>query len=127
VEVKEEQMGDVKQELFKRLDIIGERLGVAANHLWAVLVRQGFATGIADAIVAVATLILALVAMKLARKWFGKAETETKLDFLFGCSIVAWIVAGILLIVCFTYTYDAALELVNPEYYALKTILEALK
>lgn len=118
---------DVKAEVFKRLDALGEKLGVAATHLWEVMVRQGVATGIADAVTAVLLLIIALVASTLARKWFSKGDKDHGSDWLLGWSVAAWFVTFFSTLSCFFYAYDAVLELVNPEFFALKTLMEALK
>lgn len=123
---------DWKQELLKRFDAVAAKLGTTAEYLWAVLVKQSIAQGIADAIIALLCLIAVLVLYKSVLPYCSKrfAEEDEK-----GCGTeigwefaIGFTIAGIVVLsVAFGVNlHDAVLELVNPQYYALHEVLQTL-
>lgn len=117
---------DWKAELLKRLDAIGEKLGVAANHLWAVLVRQGVAVGIEDCLIGLVWLGLWIAALAISAKIRAYGRKEDDGDFIFG-GYTALAIGQLLLIGAGTYLFSGIVELYNPEFYALQQILSTLK
>lgn len=129
---------DWKQEMFKRLDILGEKLGVTANHLWAVLVRQAYAEALGNLVIVAGLLVGIVIAVRYV-KWFSKQPFEQ--DQEYKCirarsdkqtaQLIAAIFAGIGAVVAavavVSLLYYAVLALYNPEYFALQKLLEALK
>lgn len=120
---------DWKAEVFKRIDALSEKLGVAAGHLWQVLVRQAIAEAVASLVLVVLCAVVVVVAGKIIR-WAAKYGDEN----LNGCgewparciawtmvSVIALAVAGTTL---FINLYQATMHLINPEYFALQKILE---
>lgn len=118
----------MNQEVLSRLDALAAKLGVAANHLWGVLVRQAYVD-------ALGSLLFALIAAALtygfyrvvlygrAEKWYDGYDTEL--------AVVGTGVVGVGLVVCVVI---ALVQLVagiqnvaNPEYFALRHVLGALK
>lgn len=112
----------MKEELLARLDVLAEKLGVAAGHLWEVLVRQAILHGYVDLGSGLLVLSIAIPAMVWC--WRKAAESPDDVGFFRGLTAV---VGGAACAVAF---YDGIryglLELLNPEYYALKEILQAL-
>jgi len=119
---------DWKQEVFKRLDALGEKLGVAAGHVWQVLVRQSIAEGISSLVLAIlcmAGLVVAIKVILWAQKT-GSANKDFAGDWPGNC--IFWFsmsIAGTMLstVGLFVNIYEATMHLVNPEYFALEYIM----
>jgi hypothetical protein len=109
----------MQQEILKRLDALAEKLGVAANHLWQVLVLQVHN----EAIVLLVVGTIAFIAGSAVATWGHRNLDEqgegAAFAIVFGWGLVA-VVGGL----CITH---GILYLLNPEYYALKEILEVLR
>lgn len=128
---------DWKTEVFKRLDVLGEKLGVAAGHLWYVLVRQGYAEAIASLVICVLLMLVIVMMLKMViPAWkqglaFSLEQGSDKIRYpkdwppriLFpvilgtGISIISFVVLAV-------NAYAGVMYLVNPEYFALQKILE---
>jgi len=113
---------DLTAEILKRLDVLSEKLGTTATHLWAVLVKQAYITGIADSVAAGFMLFLVVVGYKLLKAGWVAAVKDHWDDF------PVRVIAGVLLVVVCAVlfgcsVYSAVLELGNPEYFALHEIL----
>jgi small-conductance mechanosensitive channel len=121
----------VKEEILKRLDAIAEKLGVAAQHLWSVLVRQAYIESVAQVVTGILLIVAAVVIVRFVKRSYdremtrqlnGLYDSHEAIGQFFGfvlCSIA--IVAGVSVI-----TFGC-LGIANPEYYALKEILETLR
>lgn len=118
---------DWKKELFDRLDIIGTKLGQGAGYLWHVLVKQGIAVGLADATFSLLALGFLITGIVYVNK-FGKlcAADEWGDDGYVSGLVVSAVVSVIALLFFCSYSYDAVLELANPEYFALHEVLKAV-
>jgi hypothetical protein len=120
---------DWKTEVFKRLDVLSEKLGVAAGHLWQVLVKQSIAEGIASLLIAIFCTFVLVISIKVMRWVWLNAPKDPAYDhdwkprFLFAHT-VAGIAALASTITGLCSLYTGVLQLVNPEYGALKIILE---
>lgn len=120
---------DWKQELFKRLDALGEKLGVAAGHIWAVLVRQGLAEAMGSLLLTILCLI-GLVACIKVLLWAQKTGEATRRSPScdWNTRYIGWsatsIVCGIvaILALCFN-SYKFVVWAINPEYFALEKVL----
>jgi len=116
---------DWKAEIFKRLDALSEKLGVAAGHLWGVLVRQGIAEGVQWLIWALCFGALFLVALWWFKKSYAAVKECNWNDDGAGFSTVFSFLALIgTTIGFFANLSDALMRFVNPEYFALQKILE---
>jgi hypothetical protein len=119
-----------KQEIWKRLDAAAEKLGVAAEYMWGVLVKQGYALAVADAVTAVLLLLVLLGllhGMKNAWAYDYDGEEEGREMLMAVSGAFCAIGFCVLVVVFFGYARDAILYWYNPEFYALKFVLETLK
>jgi len=122
---------DWKAEIFKRLDALSEKLGVAAGHLWQVLVRQGMAEAVGSLVLAVIALIGLVTAVKVlnwARTQGEAKRPKTGRDEWPGQYIFWAVISGVggvftAISLCVNL-YDFTLWAMNPEYFALQKILE---
>jgi hypothetical protein len=124
------------------IDAIAAKLGVAAEYLFEVLMRKAFAEGIGLTVGGALLLTAGIVALYFTIKTLLKAEIdrsgyswehEAKNKYgkimmvgdgvpfclIFFGSIIATIVA-------FPLLYSGIMHVVNPEYYAIKEILDAI-
>jgi hypothetical protein len=118
---------DWKAEIFKRLDALSEKLGVAASHLWQVLVRQGMAEAVANLIMAVCWLIILIVAAKVLL-WARKTGELKRGDGRYN----DWTIVSSLTLVTsvglfMSCVYDFTIWAVNPEYFAIQKVIELFK
>jgi hypothetical protein len=101
---------------------IGRAIGVAAEHVYTVLVKKF----VVDAIVQLLPFLLGLLLIGIA--WFkmsGYFKVHEKIEWhiLYPCTLL---VAGIVALSCVDYNV-MVMGLVNPEYGALNYILEYSK
>lgn len=122
---------DWKAELFKRLDALSEKLGVAASHLWQILVRQGMAEAMGDlslVLLAGIGLIACTKTLLWARK-YGTENVDREGEWPVQ-AIVGFVVSGITgiiaIIAIFINTHTFVLWAVNPEYFALEKVLSLI-
>jgi len=119
---------DIKQEIFKRLDVLADKLGVAAGHLWAVLVRQALATAVADLVIVFLSAIGLVIAIKVfLYGWKMGMEDDWDDGSNFFLSLCGGIGTVLALMGVFSYLYEGIMYLVNPEYFALQQILNLFK
>jgi uncharacterized protein involved in response to NO len=111
----------VSKQIFDRLDAIAAKLGMAAGHMWPVLVRQVRVDGVRDLSVATALAVATFFLVKLTR-WIYKEETDGEVVWLW-VGLVAIIVAASGL----GYLYSGIGELINPEYYAFTGLKDLFK
>lgn len=121
---------DWKAEVFKRIDALSEKLGIAAGHLWQVLVRQAIAEAVASIVLVVLCVVGIIVAVKIIR-WaakFGEANKDNYSREWPPRAIVWTAISLVSLAVTipgvFVNLYEAVMYLINPEYFALQRILE---
>jgi hypothetical protein len=130
------------EELKVILGKMANALGVAAEHLYLVLVKQEIVTGITDVIIFFAFFILMLITIKIFRSSVkkqrdlylqyidasAKSIEEKKFDNLHdvqvGRSVFFGFMLGALIItnLCLSY-YDLTIgikRIINPEYYAIQ-------
>lgn len=119
---------DWKQELLKRLDAVAAKLGTTTEYLWKVLVRQGYVEGITDVLSGVTCLVMTIVLYRFTVKWTKMKPGEH--EWTEGQSACVWL--GTILGLAFAVATSACLtagikELLNPEYFALREILQAIR
>lgn len=110
---------------------MSQAMGVAAEHLYAVLVRQMFAEGVAgfvtDSLLTVA-LVVSIVTLVRWGLWLYGNDSRRGSDFHdFGYPLLASIGGGVLvvLLVCVVSSIETSvLKMVNPEYYAIERVID---
>lgn len=127
------------------IDKLAAKLGVAAEHVYGVLVKQAIANGITNVVVGVILLIAFVLTVRFMVALLTKAEYEeviqysgrskapinkyAKISSAGGGSVWILIIAFILIssVAGFGCLTDGVKALINPEYYAIKEILDTVK
>ena len=108
----------IAKEIFDRLDLIGAKLGVAAGHIWPVLIRQSMIDGYRD--LTIGSFLFLISAVSTYGFWrIAIKEMEDDGAFFLIPALMSFIF-------CCPFLYAAIGELLNPEYYALEFIKSAL-
>ncbi|WP_226568182.1 hypothetical protein [Bacillus stratosphericus] len=119
------------------IDKLAAKLGVAAEHVYGVLVNQMYVFGIVNVVVGVASLVMLaalvrlnyLIIAKGGRPSWGEAASfyyklrDTGGGGLFMVIIVVTIAA---LITGMVTVPIGIMKMLNPEYYAIKEILDTI-
>lgn len=114
---------DWKVEMWKRLDVIGQKLGVAAEHLWALLIKQAYVESVAQLVAGLIILTAATVLIVIFKRAYSKASKYDGEGFMVGMILtpVLGYPLGLML------ALFGGMGMANPEYYALKDLIEMLK
>lgn len=140
-------MGTIDPELLKRLDAIAAKLGVTAQYLWSVLIRQGHIDGIMQ--VSTGGILIALAAslafvswrstvkrtrLKAVRTVYGLGEPlSAGEEYSWSEDTAGWalmapaIMAIVVLGVSIPFFYDGISELLNPAFYAFQHIGDLIR
>src|SRR5258706_10323245 len=111
----------LRQQIFTRIDLLGQKLGIAAAHIWGVLVRQAYAPAAMNIVWFIFMLIGARWIAKWARQlWNAKGLEEGTGGFLAGGLVICY---SVLFIFATSAFIDAIGYLVNPEYFAFNTFV----
>ncbi|MEK4267913.1 hypothetical protein [Bacillus sp. FSL W8-0940] len=110
------------------IDKLAAKLGVAAEHVYGVLVKQAFANGVTNvifgALVILATIILSIYTAKFVKKHHRNHGMDG-VDLLI---LIAFCLTFIVLPTFggITSVANGIMALINPEYYAIKEILDTI-
>ena len=107
------------KEILDRLDLLGAKLGVTGAHAYEVLVRQEHIDAWSLTVLAVLLWVVSGYCFNLGRRYATMEERDQRM--------VSFIVSGFLLIIGTLVAFHAAGRLLNPEYYAIQEIMEALR
>ena len=112
-------MNDVTKEVLARIDVLAAKLGVAANLLFSLYVRQAYIDGFETAFLA---LVFAVSMYFLERTAFKHREQLGDPEFVMPC------LGAVILFVLFMFSAtDAADHLLNPQLAAFKDIMSTIK
>jgi hypothetical protein len=103
------------EKITQYLEQMAAKLGVAAEHVYGVLVRQQWTEGVTGIIGGALFLVLALMCAYLLVKFREESGLELILIPVGLFAMLAWMV-GI----------DGIKHVMNPEYYALKEIMDVI-
>ncbi|MCG7383366.1 hypothetical protein [Paenibacillus sp. ACRRY] len=121
----------MNEELTKYIDQMAAKLGVAASHVYEVVIRQTVISGIVNTVVQVLIMIAIYVAFRKGWRYSRDRWDDWYSDDNEFYAVLIWILGGVvcggIFIACAVTTPDAIMSIFNPEYYAIKTILEAVK
>lgn len=119
----------MNKETLDLLQQLAAKLGTTAEHLWAVLIKQAFISACTDFLFYVITVALLWFAIKKTPKW-AQIISNTDSDFIeiggTAAVVVGWVLVGGLVIAALICIPDTIAALANPEYWALKQILNAV-
>jgi hypothetical protein len=128
----------MKEKAFQKateyIDAIAAKLGVAAEHVYGILVRQQYVEGITTIL---GCLTFVAVMFFISRKITDltkstresakkKSFTEISEDLAHVVLVLGWIAFFFALIFASFAIPDSVAKLINPEYYAIKEILDAI-
>lgn len=133
----------MKEELFKRIDALAVKLGVTAQYLWGVLVKQAGVEGMKNLALVGLFSLTALGLALWAKRCFnrealrkeGKSGAYAE-DFVYtrdqreNYSIAGWVstIAAMALtvpiVICLS---EAITPLMNPEYWAFQQVMDLFK
>lgn len=117
---------NIQQEVINRLDLIASKLNTTVQFLWQVLVSQARVRGVLDGVEGLGLSSLAYLAYKFARKMYA-AYKEDDEDYQIVLSGIACGVVYALGGLSFWALDSSVTELINPQYWALKELLNLLK
>jgi len=111
------------------LEKLAEKLGTTSTYLWGVLVKQAFIDGILSIVfcvlVAVWTFALCRVHISFMKKdkydGYGNGSIRS---FIMGMLAILTLFLLIAVLICL---YNIPTAFLNPEYWALKEVLSAIK
>jgi hypothetical protein len=116
------------QMIFNYLDKIAKKIGTTAEQLWPVLVRQQYIDAIVSAVCFLGLLVITIVASRYMLKYWNTEEgycIYKKNHEGFWISLLA--VLGFLLIPALIYFVTLFPEIFNPQYWALKDLIQMAK
>jgi hypothetical protein len=114
-------MGNLPQEVLSRLDLLAEKLGVASEYIWEILIKQSSI----NFYIALCTLILCVILEIIAARITAKSE-----EGLWGDTpayFICCLFPGIGIFASLGAIITNVGYFINPEYYALTKIMEIIK
>lgn len=108
---------------------IADKIGQGGMYAWEVLVRGQFAEGITKLILCGVFLIAYIVVNVCARRFYMKFDMseEDKAEASMIHLGVASIAGLFVLLIISSEAYDAAIQVIAPEYAALRFLIESVK
>jgi len=115
-------------QLVDALKPVAEKLGVAAEHMYGVMVKQSYVDGISSIVGWSMFASFIFYAGYRLRKDLNKelaAEKISENDY-FGMFVFSWFVQGLAVImISMTLCFNLP-SILNPEYAAIKTLIDAV-
>lgn len=118
----------MQEEVLQRLDTLANRLGVAVEHLYAVLVRQAYVEFV-QALIGFMLVAGAAYLWYRLGKWYNDENTELDYTSTDHYGFVLVVTGMVLLVVSIGIIYHLVTTigyLINPEYFAVKKIIELM-
>ena len=124
----------MNEQTTKLIEQLAQKLGTTTEFIWEVLIKQAYISAITDIIYIVLIIIVGILIFKKHYKFskiykddFGTTseydESESKIIFMIAIGML-WLIAAL-------YTFFSIGNIIegfaNPEYWALKQILDAIK
>ena len=109
----------MNEQLTQYIDTIAAKLGVAAEHVYGVLVQQAYVNGIRGLVTGVLLLTITAFLIPLIIRGFKTNNEEMVISLL--------LISAITVVFGFGFTYSGVGELINPEYYAIRELLDVVK
>ena len=108
------------------IDKLAAKLGVAAEHVYGVLIKQAMINGATKIVAGSLLLIIAIVASVIIMRTIKRSDTDYW-DEEWAAVVVAAIVLVVApLVVSYFVMASGITAVINPEYYAIKEILDTI-
>ena len=127
----------MEERAFEYIDSIAANLGVAAEHVYGALLKQAMVSGVRSVVYIILCLAVVYMVILLLKKVYTDVKDGNNNSiFLDGweisaAGITASFAGGIALFILFIAIIanisNASTALLNPEYWALKEILNTIK
>jgi len=121
----------IQQEIFSRLDTMASKLGVAAEHLWEVLVLHAYTEGIVNLALTVFMVIVSSITLWIGLKrgtkdgFYNSSKDYPKVGGVI--SVVGGAICAITTCVLLIFASEWFGMIVNPEYHAWLEISRLIK
>lgn len=128
----------MKNEVIEKVDAyiksLADSLGVAAEHVYGLLVKQQIVEGAVELLLFSIILISGFIFCKtistktkdFRENYKGKRITGLGEDILLFLIYASWVFYGLAVIIALCTFPSSIGKLINPEYYAIKEILDVL-
>ena len=126
----------MEEKAFEYIDAIAANLGVAAEHVYGALLKQAMVSGLRSVVYIIICLAVSYLIIKMFKRIYSDVKEGEDSIFVdsFGISlggVFAIIIGGVAIIILFFAIMadigNATTALLNPEYWALKEILNTIK
>ena len=127
----------MEEKAFEYIDAIAANLGVAAEHVYGALLKQAMVSGVRSLVYIILCLAVVYMVIRMLKKVYTDVKDGNNNSiFLDGweisaAGITASFAGGIALFILFIAIIanisNASTALLNPEYWALKEILDTIK
>jgi phosphatidylglycerophosphate synthase len=112
------------------LDKIADKLGVTAQYLWSVMLKQApvyITTTLIEYAILLVVIVLVLRFRKTIGKWmFEVGDAGDGLVAMFGSLII--VISGVIWLLVALFSFHHLITAIfNPEYWALEQLLDVLK
>lgn len=125
---------EITQKIFGYIDALSAKLGIASEFIFKTLIKQEIISSIVDVFSYITAIIVIILSIKFAHKKFNeerefntvKTYSSDKRELWSIVFPVTLIFGSIGVIILFFATTNSITHLSNPEYYAIKTILDTV-
>ena len=126
----------MEEKAFEYIDAIAANLGVAAEHVYGALLKQAMVSGLRSVVYIIICLAVSYAIIKVLKRVYSDVKEDEEGLFVdsFGVTlggVFALVFGGIALVIMFFVIMsdisNATTALLNPEYWALKEILDTIK
>ena len=126
----------MEEKAFEYIDAIAANLGVAAEHVYGTLLKQAMVSGLRSVVYIIICLAVGYAILKVFKRIYADVKEGEDGIFVdsYGVSlggVFSLVFGGIALILMFFAIMvdisNATTALLNPEYWAIKEILDTIK
>lgn len=113
--------------ILNKLDALAQKLGVTAQFVYSIYVKQAYVEAIRDTVVSALFLSLGLSFGYLGYRLFKYGVEEDYDGWPFSTGSFSVLIAIVSFIFCVAYAYSAFGEFSNPQFWALTTLFQNVK
>jgi hypothetical protein len=125
----------ISDKIFGYIDALASKLGVASEYIMKILVRQEIIANTVELIAFAIAIVALLFWIRFTYQWLEKDRTfNTEKPYGYGHKReaagiafgVSAVIGGIAIAIMFACSVISCIHLLNPEYYAIRTILDVV-